>query len=88
MSNATTAKHYHGWHEEVGPVLWWIYLIGGPPYSGMAHDHDWPFEEHNHRVLYWTPIPDVNEIEKSIETYADEHQDIIAEYPCEEGMGL
>ncbi len=41
------------WHEDSGPVLWWILPINEPPYCGTPLDSDWP-GGHTH----WTPLPD------------------------------
>jgi len=40
------------WHEDDGPVLWWMYpRRDEPPYAGTPLDTDWP-DYHTH----WTPI--------------------------------
>lgn len=30
------------WHEDYGPVLWWIFPLQEPPYCGTPLDSDWP----------------------------------------------
>lgn len=40
------------WHEDMGPVLWWVFPIDEPPYAGTPLDDDWP-RYHTH----FTPIP-------------------------------
>ena len=39
------------WHEDFGPVLWWILPLQEPPHVGDPNDDDWP-GYHTH----WTPI--------------------------------
>ncbi|QHZ52180.1 hypothetical protein [Paenibacillus larvae] len=42
---------YKEWHEGHGDVLWWVFPIVEPPYSGSPIDEDWP-GYHTH----WTPF--------------------------------
>jgi hypothetical protein len=40
------------YHEDMGPVLWWIWPICEPPYCGQPGDSDWP-DYHTH----FSPLP-------------------------------
>lgn len=40
------------YHEDMGPVLWWIWPICEPPYCGAPGDSDWP-GYHTH----FSPLP-------------------------------
>lgn len=45
------ARTISEYHEDIGPVLWWLFPIDEPPYCGTPTDRDWP-GYHTH----WTPI--------------------------------
>ena len=45
------ARPLDDWHEDRGPVLWWVFPIEEPPYCGTPLDTDWP-GWHTH----WTPL--------------------------------
>lgn len=47
-----TARPLDEWHEDFGPVLWWFFPIGEPPYAGTPLDSDWPGDH----LTHWTPI--------------------------------
>lgn len=42
------------WHEDIGPVLWWVFPVEEAPWCGSPGDSDWP-GYHTH----WTPLPGV-----------------------------
>ena len=42
------------WHEDEGPVLWWVVPISEPPFCGTPLDDDWPGHQ-----THWTPLPRV-----------------------------
>lgn len=38
MTKAVTPRPFHEWHEDVGPVLWWLWPIEQEPYVGTPLD--------------------------------------------------
>lgn len=52
---AQTMRPLDDWHEDIGPVLWWITPVCEPPWCGDPRDNDWPGYN-----THWTPllIPD------------------------------
>jgi hypothetical protein len=47
-----TPRPIADWHEDVGPLLWWTFPHGEPPYVGSPDDSDWPGYH-----SWWTPCP-------------------------------
>ncbi|WP_270692508.1 hypothetical protein [Enterococcus malodoratus] len=43
------------WHEDIGPVLWWDFPVGEPPYCGTPLDDDFPKYKRHFTELH---IPD------------------------------
>ena len=46
---ATTPRPLPEWHEDIGPVLWWVFPVAEPPHAGTPND--WPGY-----YTHWTPI--------------------------------
>lgn len=42
------------YHEDHGPVLWWVFPVTEPPYVGSPLDLDWP-GYHTHWTLLDIP---------------------------------
>ncbi|UZW54015.1 hypothetical protein NUH86_10760 [Sphingobium sp. JS3065] len=38
MADTYKPRPFHEWHEEDGPVLWWLWPIEQPPYVGSPLD--------------------------------------------------
>lgn len=38
MTKAVTPRPFHEWHEDIGPVLWWLWPIEHEPYVGSPLD--------------------------------------------------
>ncbi len=51
---APSARPYHLWHDDDGDVLWWLFPICEPPYSGSPLAQGWPFHEDDEHALGWT----------------------------------
>jgi len=52
--------HPHAdWHEDHGPVLWWLMPIGSSPWAGTPLDDTWPFDDEDEVHLQWSVIPPV-----------------------------
>jgi hypothetical protein len=54
------ARPLSDWHEDDGPVLWWLFPVDEAPWVGGPNDHDWP-GYHTH----WTALPSAPEAPKS-----------------------
>lgn len=52
LEKLNQARPIEDWHEDDGPVLWWIHPVEEPPYCGTPNDSDWP-GYHTH----WSQIP-------------------------------
>lgn len=57
------------YHEDMGPVLWWIWPICEPPYCDQPGDSDWP-DYHTH----FSPLPNCAALNPVI-TPVDEMED-------------
>ncbi len=58
MAKSNKPKPLDAWHEEVGPVLWWLFPVKEPPYVGTPIDDDWP-GYHTHWTEIAVPDPPV-----------------------------
>ena len=54
--SAQNARPLSEWHEDDGPVVWWLFPVHEPAWIGTPLDTDWP-GYHTH----WTPHPTVPE---------------------------
>lgn len=52
------------WSDDDGDVLWHLMPICQPPWVGTPQDTEWPFAEEDEARLWWTRLPDCNEIHK------------------------
>jgi hypothetical protein len=52
----TRTRPFAEWHEDDGAALWWKAPVQEPPFSGTPGDSDWPFNEEDEMVLWWTPL--------------------------------
>lgn len=50
--SAQNARPLSEWHEDDGPVVWWLFPVHEPAWIGTPLDTDWP-GYHTH----WTPHP-------------------------------
>lgn len=50
-SQPSPARPLSEWHEDDGPVLWWVLPVTEPPYCGTPIDAEWP-----HYHTHWTRI--------------------------------
>lgn len=49
------ARPLDEWHEDDGPVLWWVFPVNEPPYCGTPNDDGWP-RYHTHWTRLVIPI--------------------------------
>lgn len=49
-----TLRPLQEWHEDFGPVMWWLLPVQEPPYCGTPMDCSWP-GYHTH----WSHLPKV-----------------------------
>lgn len=57
-----TPQPFSEWHEDYGAVMWHHMPIDSPPHCGCPLSSDWPWEEEDEPHLWWTPLPDCNQI--------------------------
>lgn len=67
LADLHTPQPCDDWHEDDGVVLWFHMPICEPPFCGSPLDSDWPWEEEDEPNLWWTPLPDCNELMKAWE---------------------
>lgn len=48
------ARPISEYHEDMGPVVWWLFPVNEPAWIGAPTDSDWP-GYHSH----WTPHPSI-----------------------------
>ena len=38
MTKAVTPRSFHEWHQDIGPLLWWLWPVEQEPYVGSPLD--------------------------------------------------
>lgn len=53
---APTARPLSAYHEDMGPVLWWVFPVCEAPWCGRPDDSDWPGYHTHFTRLPATPV--------------------------------
>lgn len=64
MGKVLRPRPFDTWMEDYSDVLWHLMPIHEAPFCGTPHDSTWPYHEDDEPRLWWTPLPDCNEINR------------------------
>lgn len=62
LREALEPRPFDAWSEDFSDVLWHLMPIAEAPFCGTPHDSTWPYQGDDEPRLWWTPLPDCNEI--------------------------